>query len=171
MRTGYPIVHRMTQAELDAGDGIGLWGGFIEVVDASGTPTGPMYITGVVGAEPIELGAGSLFYREAGANLAAYTTVYDVDGVHALAADNSSMATAGTVLGMTDRAYTTGQLMGIIHDGEIILPSLGVTGAIYLASAGALTLVPPVTGVLVKMGYIPVATKIVVRMETPIQLV
>ena len=55
-QTGYPIIYRMTQAELDAGNGTALSGGFIEIIDATTLqPTGNIYSTGPAATAPVQI--------------------------------------------------------------------------------------------------------------------
>ncbi len=51
-KSGFPVVFRLTQTEIDAGQANQLSGGFIEVVNATGTPTGAVYNTGPAGQAP-----------------------------------------------------------------------------------------------------------------------
>lgn len=53
MREGYITTTRLTQAEVDNGDGNKLSGGLIEILDINGVPTGAIYTVGSEGVAPI----------------------------------------------------------------------------------------------------------------------
>lgn len=59
MRTGIPVVYRMTQAEIDSGKADDISGVRIEIIDSSGIPTGKVYESGAVGEAPVQSGGGS----------------------------------------------------------------------------------------------------------------
>lgn len=52
MRSGFPIVYRLTQAQIDNGDANSIAGGLIDVIDANLQPTGKMYLVGAAGVPP-----------------------------------------------------------------------------------------------------------------------
>lgn len=57
-KTGYLIAHRLTQDQLNAGDGNNLFGGLIEIIDEFGIPTGFLYIANGHGDLPTLITAG-----------------------------------------------------------------------------------------------------------------
>jgi hypothetical protein len=170
MNTGYPVVHRMTAAEFAAGLGLSLNGGFIEIVGADGIPTGPMYLTGIVGSVPIPIGADLATYRTAGEHIEHFRIVYDVDGVTCMKADPTNLAKCITILGMTvaDNAMSTN--VEIIGHGEIAITSGLPAGQMWLGAAGTITQVVPTTGVLVHLGWVSNAGLMYVDMSDPIVL-
>lgn len=58
-KKGIPVVTRLTAAEVAAGVGNNVAGGFIEVIDANEQPTGQIYVSGPVGSPPAAIGAGA----------------------------------------------------------------------------------------------------------------
>lgn len=59
MKTGYGVVHRLTQAEVDAGKADAINGARIEIIDANGAPTGVAYESGAAGVAPTLLVTGN----------------------------------------------------------------------------------------------------------------
>jgi len=167
MLTGYSVVYRMTAAEFASGLGVSLAGGFIEIVDASGTPTGVIYTTGVAGAPPQSI-VGDVLTRLATPSIAKWSAVVDVDGVHCGHADASSITTCGKLVGVAANAASSGAAVQIITRGDIVNYSgLGV-GPVYLGTSGALTSSLPTSGVLLKMGYVAASNIFVVDVQPPI---
>jgi hypothetical protein len=150
MSAGYPIVYRLTQAEFDAGDAVGLTGGFVEIVDANGLPTGAMYLTGVSGTIPTVLNVYA--FRNAGASIGSFNVVYDVDGVSCRCASSDDPSTVEQVLGLSVNTATSGQLVQIIRTG-VYAGYTGLSGgAIYLGLHGVVTHTPATSGVHLQVG-------------------
>jgi len=170
MHTGYPTVYRMTAAEFVSGLALTLTGGFIEIVDASGTPTGVMYVTGLAGTMPTLLGGTLASYRTAGEHLEHFRVVYDVDGVTAMKADPTDITKCKTIIGVTTLDTGITDTVEIISQGELILHSALPAGTIYLGAAGTLTQVIPTTGVFVKLGYVANADLMIIEVGEPIVL-
>ena len=168
MLTGYSVVYRMTQTEFNAGAGLAVVGGFIEIVDTNGTPTGPVYLTGVSGSAPQLLGGASGRTRIATQHIAQWSAVYDTDGIHCSPADNTSITTCGTLVGIAGNTVDTGGIVQVITDGDIVgYAGLGV-GPAFLSTSGSLTSTPPTSGVSLKLGYVPVSNILVVNVQQPI---
>lgn len=55
MKTGYPIVYRLTQADIDAGKANNIVGARLEIIDSNNQPTGTVYESGGLGVSPIEV--------------------------------------------------------------------------------------------------------------------
>lgn len=170
MTTGFPIVHRMTQAEFDAGAAVGLSGGFIEIVDADGVPTGPMYITGISGSSPVSIGGSLISYRLATVYTEHFRVVYDIDGEYADLADPTDPAKCRTVLGVTEIATSAGGNMQVTTHGEIARTSGLLAGDMYLGAGGTITQVVPTTGVFVHLGYVANASLMFIDVQQPIIL-
>jgi hypothetical protein len=170
MLTGYPTLHRMTAVEFAAGLGLNLHGGFIEIVDASGQPTGPMYLTGISGSVPIPIGSDLAIYRTAGEHIEHFRIVYDVDGVTCMKADPTDLSKCVTILGMTvaDNAISTN--VEIIGHGEIAITSGLSPGQMWLGATGTITQVCPTTGILVHLGWVSNAGLMYVDIGEPIVL-
>lgn len=151
MMTGFSVVYRMTAAEFAAGTGNALAGGFIEIVDANGLPTGVVYVTGVAGSQPIVVGSGSVA-RLAGTSIDAFNVLYDVDGVHALKASANSPSTAEQVLGLSLNAATTGQTVIIIRTGVFAGYTGFSGGPLFLGINGVVTHTPATSGVHLQVG-------------------
>lgn len=170
MIVGYPVVYRLTQAELDAGDAVSLNGGFIEIVDGNGVPTGSVYATGVTGSNPTSLGGSLVSVRTAHQHLQSYRIVYDMDGAAADLADPTDITKCLTILGMTTSVVPSGSAMSIMSRGETAAPPGLSVGPMYLGAGGTITQAFPTTGVLVKLGYVAGGTKLIVNIEQPIVL-
>lgn len=170
MLTGYSVVYRMTAAELAAGAGTDLTGGFIEIVDASGTPTGLVYVTGAVGSIPVVIGGGTETYREAAESITAFSVVYDVDGVHCRNASSSDPTTIQQVLGVSINAANVGEQVAIIRSG-VYTGNTGFTaGLLFLGIAGNITHGPATTGVHLQVGNAISATVSDINVGFPIVL-
>jgi|WetSurMetagenome_2_1015567.scaffolds.fasta_scaffold13325_5 hypothetical protein len=168
MRVGYPVVYRITQAELDAGGAIPVSGGFVEIVDGNGAPTGAVYVTGAGGTTPVAIGTSFVSFRTAYQGIQSHRVVYDLDGVRADLADPTDIAKCLTILGVTDIAATMGSVMKITAKGEISsYPGLN-SGPIYLGAGGVITQAIPTSGVLVKLGYVISSTKIIISIDRPL---
>jgi hypothetical protein len=168
MQTGYSVVYRMTQTEFNAGAGIGLVGGFIEIVNALGDPLGPMYITGIAGGAPVAIGGGDDVFRLATPSIAQWSAVVDVDGVHCAHADATSIATCGKLVGIAANAANTGDDVQFITHGDIINYAGLAVGPVYLSTSGALTSVVPTSGVFLYLGYVAATNIFVVEVREPI---
>lgn len=170
MLTGYSVVYRMTAAELAAGAGTGLAGGFIEIVDASGTPTGLVYVTGAVGDVPVVIGGGSEVFRTAAESITAFSVVYDVDGVHCRNASSSDPSTIQQVLGISINAANIGEQVAIIRSG-VYTGNTGFTaGLLFLGIAGNITHGPATSGVSLQVGNAISATVSDITIGTPVIL-
>ena len=168
MDTGYPIVHRMTLAQFNAGAAIPLHGGFIELVDANGIPTGPMYVTGPAGSAPEPITGGT--YRLAGEALDPFNVVYDVDGATCRRASSSSTSTVEQVLGVTTSAATTGQVVQILRTG-VYQGYTGFSGGLlFLGLNGVVTHTPATSGVILQVGNAINTTVSDFDVKTPIYL-
>lgn len=172
MNTGYTLTHRMTQADFDAGLAIAMSGGLIEIVGSDGVPTGPMYLTGVSGATPVNIGSCIVNYREAvaGPGIEHFRVVYDVDGVTADKTDPTNIGQCLKILGMTDVFTNPGDQMQIIEQGEVTTPSGLSAGAMYLGASGTIVQAVPTSGVFVKLGYVASSTRMMIKVEHPIVL-
>jgi len=168
MNTGYPVVYRMTAAELAAGAGTSLSGGFIEIVDSNGTPTGVMYVTGATGSFPLIIGNDLASYRIAGEHIEHFRIVYDVDGVTCMKADPTDITKCSTILGMTvdDNAISTN--VEIIGHGEIAVTSGLLPGHMWLGATGTITQVLPTTGVFVSLGWVSNSSRMYIDIGQPI---
>jgi hypothetical protein len=150
MHTGYPIVYRVTQAEFNAGLPVDAGGGFVEIVDANGQPTGPMYLTGAAGSIPVLI--NSTFFRTAAVPIGAFNIVYDIDGLTCGLASSNSPSTAEQILGMAINTASPGQPVQIIRQG-VYLGNTGFTpGLLFLGIAGNITHGPATSGVHVQVG-------------------
>jgi hypothetical protein len=170
MLTGYSVVYRMTAAEFAAGAALTLTGGFIEIVDASGTPTGVIYVTGALGSVPIQIGNDLAAYRVTGEHIEHFRIVYDVDGVTCMKADPTNIAKCSTVLGMTVADAGIGTTTEIISHGEIAITSGLAAGPMWLGAAGTITQVAPTTGVLVSLGWVANSGLMFITVGQPIVL-
>jgi hypothetical protein len=168
MDAGYLVVYRMTQTEFNAGAGLSLTGGFIEIVGTDGIPTGPMYTTGVAGAAPQAI--GSYTVRSAGEAIDAFNVVYDVDGVVCRIASSSSPSTAEQILGLALNAAAPGQLAQIIRDGVYSGYTGFSGGTLFLGLNGVVTHTPATTGVHVQVGNAINTMVSDIDVKTPIYL-
>jgi hypothetical protein len=150
MDTGYPIVHRMTQAEFNVDSGRSIQGGFIEIVGPDGTPLGPMYISGAQGA-PAQLIA-EFADRIAGEAIDAFNVVYGVDGVHVRLASSNNPSVAEQILGLSINSATTGQRVQIIRSGVYSGYTGFSGGVLFLGLNGVVTHTPATSGVHVQVG-------------------
>jgi hypothetical protein len=168
MDTGYPIVHRMTQAEFNVDNGMHVQGGFIEIVGANGIPTGPVYLAGAPGA-PAQL-VSVFASRLAGENISAFNVVYDVDGVSCRLASSDAPSNAEKILGLAINTATTGNLVGIIRSG-VYAGNTGFTpGMLFLGINGNVTHGPATSGVHVQVGNTISSTVSDIDIKTPIYL-
>lgn len=170
MLTGYPILHRMTQAEFDAGMGLNLQGGFIEIVGANGVPTGPMYLTGIVGSVPIPLGADLATYRISGEHIEHFRVVYDVDGVTCMKADPTDVNKCRKILGLTVSDNIISTNTEIIGQGDVAIYSGLPAGQMWLGAAGTITQTIPTTGFFVGLGWVDSISLMHIKLERPILL-
>jgi hypothetical protein len=168
MDTGYPIVHRMTQAEFNVDAGRSVSGGFIEIVGTDGVPTGPMYMAGVLGA-PAQL-LSDYAVRNAGEAIDAFNVVYDVDGAVCRLASSNSPSTAEQVLGLAINAATTGQLVQIVREGTYFGYTGFSGGPLYLGLNGVVTHSPATSGVHLQVGNAISYTVSDIDVKTPIYL-
>ena len=168
MHTGFPIVYRMTMAQFNAGLPIDAGGGFIEIVDANGQPTGAMYLTGAAGSAPVLI--NSFTFRTAGESIGAFNIVYDVDGVHCMLASSSDPTHAEQILGMAINTAGTGTIVQIISQG-VYTGNTGFTpGPLFLGIAGNVTHGPATSGVSVQVGNTVTSTCSDIKIQRPIYL-
>jgi hypothetical protein len=170
MNTGFPVVYRMTAVEFAAGAGLNLEGGFIEIVEADGTPTGVVYVTGSVGSFPIIIGNDLAVYRTTGEHVEHFRIVYDVDGVTCMKADPTDINKCSTILGMTVLDNPISTTAEIISHGEIAITSGLSAGPMWLGAAGTITQVVPTTGILVSLGWVANSSRMFVDIGQPIVL-
>jgi hypothetical protein len=170
MLTGYSVVYRMTAAEFAAGSGLSLTGGFIEIVDASGIPTGVVYVTGALGSVPVQITNDLASYRTTGEHVEHFRIVYDVDGVTCMKSDPTDISKCITILGMTVADTPISTTAEIIGHGEIALTSGLPAGQMWLGAAGTITQVAPTTGVLVHLGWVANTGLMYIDIGTPIVL-
>jgi hypothetical protein len=160
----------MTQAQYDAGEYLTVSGGFIEIIDSGGTPTGVMYITGPYGAVPVQIDNVLFSIRKAHQYTERFRVLYDIDGVEADLADPTDINKCLTIIGITEVATALGDDATIISRGEIPLYSGLSVGPMYLGASGTITQVVPTTGVLVELGYVANTSMMVINVERPIVL-
>lgn len=170
MNKGYAVVHRMTQAEYDAGSGLTVSGGFIQITDASGTPTGVMYLSGAYGDVPTVINGALISVRKAHQFIEHFRVVYDIDGIEADLSDPTDITKCETILGLTQVATSMGSDMELVSHGEIPLYSGLAPGAMYLGAGGTITQVLPTSGILVKLGYVANVNMMVIDIGQPIVL-
>jgi hypothetical protein len=169
MITGYSTTYRMTAGEL-ATAGLTLTGGFIEIIDASGQPTGVIYVTGASGSLPIQISNDLASYRTAGEHIEHFRVVYDVDGVTCMKADPTDITKCSTILGMTIADNPISSVVEIISHGEIAITSGLLAGPMWLGAAGTITQVAPTTGVLVSLGWVANSGLMYIDIGVPIVL-
>jgi hypothetical protein len=168
MKSGFAIVHRITQTEFDIDLGASLSAGFIEIVSASGQPTGAIYMTGIVGAPAIQINESTALVRTALGAVPQFFVVYDVDGAQCAVADPTDVVKCNRVLGLAHKAATTGNEVQIISFGELNYTTGFSNGPIYLSTGGNITYAVPTSGVSLRVGYVSSPTKIMVKIERPI---
>jgi hypothetical protein len=140
----------MTAAEFAAGAGLTVRGGFIELVDANGQPTGVIYAAGPAGTQPTPIVSGE--YRLAGEAIDPFNVVYDVDGVTCRLASSATTSTVEQVLGVSTHAATTGQTVQILRSG-VFQGYTGFSGGLlFLGLAGVVTHTPATSGVHLQIG-------------------
>lgn len=143
MKAGYPIVYRLTQAEIDAGVATPLTGGFVEVIDANGSPTGTVYQTGPAGQAAQTLATATTV-----STAVSTVTVKNWQGSTAVLLDEVRRATltAGTIeagdLIRSNSARTTGVTFDATEAGnwtefspDIVTSVAGRAGAVVLTSS------------------------------------
>lgn len=140
---GYSIVHRLTQAQIDAGDANNLSGVRIEVVDANGRTTGVVYESGPAGQAPSQMATASSV-----ASAVAVVTIKDWQPGVAVTADEMRRATvaadtieAGDLI-RSNSARTTRAAFDVTEAGnwtefapDLVTSVAGKTGAVTLAKA------------------------------------
>jgi|WetSurMetagenome_2_1015567.scaffolds.fasta_scaffold00090_22 hypothetical protein len=170
MKSGFAIVHRITQTEFDVDLGASLSAGFIEIVDASGQPTGAVYMTGVPGIPATQINESMVTIRTAVGDINHFRVVYDIDGVTCGLADPTDVAKCNAILGVTLSTVQSGGRTQIVSHGEIAKYSGLGAGEVYLGTDGTLTSSVPTTGVFVKIGRVANTSLLMVKLERSILL-
>lgn len=90
----------------------------------------------------------------AGEVIGGHKVVY-LKGGEVFLADNSNNECIGSIIGMSNQAAGLGANVDVILQGEITLTPWGLTqdSIYFLGTSGAITVTPPSTGLLYKIGY------------------
>ncbi len=128
---------------------------------------GPQGAQGPVGP----VGGSSLSYL-AGAALGGHRMVVLNSSQQAVYADNTNLAHANKVLGMTTGAVSMGDTASILYGGELVEPSWvwGLDQPVYVGTNGLLTQTPPVAGFSQIVGFPIAANKLFVSLREPLIL-
>lgn len=103
----------------------------------------------------------------AGEDLSGHRAVRVVDGI-AWYADASTPAHAGQIVGITAGAALAGSAVSIQASGALDEPSWSWSaGLVWLGAAGALTQVPPASGISQILGRALSATRLLISLQTP----
>lgn len=87
-------------------------------------------------------------------------------------ADSSNLTHLGKVIGMTNEATSSGNLVKIWPAGKITDPSFNFDlGPVYLSTNGLLTQTPPTTGFIQQIGVALSQTTILVQILNPIAVI
>lgn len=166
MKEGYPIVVRMTQADIDAGQGDSLVGMRVEVINSSGAPTGVVYESGEAGQTPSQIATQSSVQQAVSAALkkvqltgtgSKALTYADHNGAEVHAESGITECTMALVAFQSSSVQQTGSFWLFNYTGADLPLKLGAgwSGGISmdgdvandLAGAGTLITVPHATSV------------------------
>lgn len=87
-------------------------------------------------------------------------------------ASNQTLSDIGKIIGVTDSAVSAGARATVVTAGEIIEPTWAWTmGAVYLSTNGTLTQTVPTTGFVQQIGTAVSSTKIVIQIQSPIEVI
>ena len=106
----------------------------------------------------------------AGDTLSGHRAVYS-DGVVVRYASADNLSSAERCVGITTQSAVTGSTVLVRRSGLLVEPTWSwAPGPVFLGLTGALTQVPPTSGVSLQVGVALDATTLDVRVDTPIIL-
>lgn len=87
-------------------------------------------------------------------------------------ANNTIANDIGKIIGITESAFNTGDLVKIITSGEINEPSWNFNpGSVFLTTDGLLTQIPPESGFIQQVGIAIAPTKLAVQIQPAIKII
>lgn len=109
---------------------------------------------------------------QAGTSLSGHRAVLLDDSGVLIYADSSTLSHAGSVLGVTLGAISSGESGDIVERGQIVEATWSWTprAAIYLQPNGVLSQTPPSSGFVCVVGFAMTSTKMYVAVQPPVIL-